>query len=247
MLALLLVASIAAGLGLLRMIGMYFDREISGGELAIWTVAYIAAFGIALASWGTPAGPLLALMTLALAVAPPVGAYIANKRGLQQLRERDIQAYLQAAQEHPEIPYPYQRLGDIFFSSADFGLAAQYYEAYLKIRKDPRIKARLRQCERRQRLAETQARICPQCGTENPSSFTRCIECDEPLPGLWEILEQFRGPKAVSPLLWLVGISMGLVLILALMGMLHPIIAIPLYAIAILSLSIYLYWRVSSF
>jgi len=247
MLALLLAASIAVGLGLLRMVGMYFDREISGGELAIWTVAYIAAFGIALASWGTPAGPLLALMTLALAVAPPVAAYIANKRGLQQLRENDIRAYLQAAQEHPDIPYPYHKLGDIFFASSDFGRAAQYYEASLKIRKNPKIKARLQQCERRRRIAETQARICPRCGAENPRGFTHCIECDEALPGLWEILEQFHGPKAVSLLLWSTGISMGLVVILSLMGMLHPIIAIPLYAIALLSLTIYLYWRVSSF
>jgi len=40
---------------------------------------------------------------------------------------------------------------------------------------------------------------------------------------------------------------LGLALILAFIGILHPIIAIPLYAIAIIALAIYLYVRVSSF
>lgn len=247
MVMLLLAASIALGFSLLRMIGMYLDREISGGELAVWTIAYVAAFGITIAAWGTPAAPLLALLTLGLALVYPVGTYLLEKRGLQQMRQEDIQAYLRAAQEHPEIPYSYQRLGDIFYASDDFGLATKYYQAYLKIRKDPRIKARLAQCERQQRLAETKARICPQCGAENPRNVTHCIECGEPQPGLWEILEQFRGGKGISLLLWSVGISLGLALILAFIGMLHPIIAIPLYAIAIMSLAIYLYVRVSSF
>ncbi len=247
MLALLLAASIAVGAGLLRMIGMYFDREIGGGELAVWTMAYVAAFGATIAAWGTPVAPLLALLTLGLALVYPVGIYLIEKRGLQQMRQEDIQAYLQAAQEHPEIPYPYQRLGDIFYGSEDFGLAAKYYQAYLKMRKDPRVKARLQQCERRRRLAQTNARICPQCGAENPRNVTHCIECGEPQPGLWEILEQFRGTKSISLLLWCVGISLGLALILAFIGILHPIIAIPLYAIAIIALAIYLYVRVSSF
>ncbi len=242
-LCILVVAFIPAALAFLRMFGMYLEHEISGGELAIWTMAYVAAFGITIATISSPVGLLFAFMTLALAIAPPVAAYIANKRGLQQLRENDIRAYLQAAQEHPDIPYPYHKLGDIFFASSDFGRAAQYYEASLKIRKNPRIKARLQQCERRRRIAETQARICLRCGAENPHNFTHCIECDEALPGLWEILEQFRGPKAVSLLLWSVGITIGIGLMLAVFGVLHPVVAAVLYIIAAASLFIYLYIR----
>jgi len=240
--ALLLAASIAVGFGFLRMIGMYLDREISLGELVIWTFAYLAAFAITIATLNW----LFALMTLALTLVGPVTSYLANWRGLRQMRERDIANYLQMAKERPEIPYPHEKLGDIFFASSDYGLATHHYRAYLKTMKSGRIKARLEQCERYQRIKETQARICPKCGAENPSFVTHCIQCGEPQPGLWEILEQFRGRKGYSALLWLGGGSMGLALILSFLGVLHPIYAAGLYVIAFCGLFVYVYLRVST-
>jgi len=237
--ALLLAASIAVGFGFLRMIGMFLDHEISLGELAVWTCAYLAAFAITIATLNW----LFALMTLALALVGPVASYLANQIGLQRMRERDIANYLQMAKERPDIPYPYMKLGDIFYASEDFSLAARYYEAYLKAMKSGRIKARLKQCERRQRLAATKARICPQCGAENPRDVTHCIECGEPQPGLWEILEQFRGQKAISLLLWSVGVTIGIGLVLSVFGVLHPVVAVGLYIIAAAGLFIYLYIR----
>lgn len=246
MVMLLLAASIAVGFGLLRVIGMYFEREITFGELAGWTIAYIGALATTIAAWGTPAGPLLALMTLALGLVYPVGSYLLEKRGLQRMRQEDILGCFQALKDRPNIPYPYRKLGDIFYASQDFALAAKYYTAYLKITKEAKIKARLQQCERKQRIAETKARICPQCGAENPRNTSHCIECGELQPGLWELLEQFRGRQIARLLLWAVGISMVLALVLAFVGILHPIITIALYAIAIMGLTIYLYVRTSS-
>lgn len=242
-LCILVVAFIPAAFAFLRMFGMYLDHEISLGELSAWTFAYIAAFGITIATISSPVGLLFAFMTLALALVGPVASYLANQIGLQRMRERDIANYLQMAKERPDIPYPYMKLGDIFYASEDFSLAARYYEAYLKAMKSGRIKARLKQCERRQRLAATKARICPQCGAENPRSVTHCIECGEPQPGLWEILEQFRGQKAISLLLWLVGVTIGIGLVLAVFGVLHPVVAAGLYIIAAAGLFIYLYIR----
>ena len=242
---LLLTASLAVGFGWLRMMGMYLEREITGEELAVWSIVYMAAFGTTLAAWGTPACPLLALMTLALALVYPVGTYLAEKRGLQRMRQEDIVASFQALKERPDVPYPYRKLGDIFYASGDFGLAAKYYQAYLGKTKEAKLTARLRECERQQRLQATKARICLQCEAENPHGATHCMECGEPFPGLWEILEQFRSHRGMSVLLWTVGISMGLGLVLSFLGILHTILAAGLYLIAICGLFIYLYIRIA--
>ena len=103
------------------------------------------------------------------------------------------------------------------------------------------------------RQSSQETRRCPSCAALNPKGVTHCIECGEPLPGVWEFLEPFRGRKGIGILLWTAGLAMaaglGVVLIQVLTERFFPLlyyILVPfLLLVTVTSLLVYLYVRIS--
>ena len=255
--AILLVAvvgaiALVAGAAVLRMFTMYLDREISGSELLVWLFVYLAAFSMAIASWGTPLFVPVMILCLALAVAYPLGNYLVEIHGRWRMRNEDIAAYARAAEENPNNPYPLKRLGDIFFDSRDYEVAVNYYKQYLARFKDPRIVRRLARAEEFMLQSSTETQICPNCPAANPKCVSHCIECGELLPGIQEFLEPFRGRKGISILLWTAGVTMaiglGLVVLQVLTAQFAPLLAyilVPfMFLVAITAFFVYIYVRI---
>lgn len=247
------VIFLAVGFTVLRMLSMCLDGEISVAELLVWLFVYLAAFAMAFASWGSPLfGPVI-LLCLFLAAAYPVGNYLIEMHGRQRMRTMDIAAYSRAAEEHPNNPYPLKRLGDLFFASCDYELAIKHYEQYLARVKDGGVARRIERARELIRQSSQETRLCSSCAALNPKGATHCIECGEPLPGVWEFLEPFRGRKAIGILLWTAGLAMaaglGVVLIQVLTERFFPLlycILVPfLLLVAVTSLFVYLYVRMS--
>jgi len=246
------IGQATAGVAVLRMIGMYLDREISGGELLVWLFVYVAAFSMAFASWGTPLFIPIVLLCLALAIAYPLGTYLVEIHGRWRMRNEDIAAYARAAEENPNNPYPLKRLGDIFFDSHNYEVAVNYYKQYLARFKDPRIVRRLERAQEYMHQSPAETTICPNCGAANPKGVSHCIECGELLPGIQEFLELFRGHKGISILLWTAGVTMviglGLVVLQVLTERFAPLLAyilVPfMFLVAITAFFVYIYVRV---
>ncbi len=247
------VISLAAGVAVLRMFAMYLDREISCGELLVWLFVYLAAFSMAIASWGTPLFVPVIILCLGLAVAYPLGTYLVEIHGRWRMRNEDIAAYARAAEENPNNPYPLKRLGDIFFDSHDYEVAVNYYKQYLARFKDPRIVRRLARAEEFMRQSPTETHVCPNCTAANPKGISHCIECGELLPGIQEFLEPFRGRKGISILLWTAGVAMaiglGLMVLQVLTTRFAPLLAyilVPfMFLVAITAFFVYIYVRTS--
>lgn len=256
--AILLVAAVGAiflgvGFTVVRMFWMCLEREISGGELLLWLFVYLAAISMAFTTWNTPLFAPVILLCLFLAIAYPLGNYLIEIRGRQRMRIRDIAVYLQAAEENPDNPYPLRRLGDIFFKSQDYGLAVKYYKQYLKWVKDSKIARRIERARQLIRQSPQQTRICSNCGAVNPKTVAHCIECGGAMPGVWELLEPFRGRRGISILLWATGVAMAIGLGIALLQLLTeqfaPLLAyilVPfMFLVAVTCFFIYLYIRIS--
>jgi len=233
---------------------MYLDRAISGIELLVWIFVYVAAFATACATWGTPLFVPIAMLCLLLAVAYPLGNYLIERHGLWRMRTEDIAAYSQAYAEKPNNPYPLRRLGDIFFKSQDYELAIKYYTHYLTYVKDGKVAHRIGRAREFMRQSPSETRICPDCHALNPKSASHCIECGEPLPGLGELLEPFRGRKGISILMWTAAVAMTLALGVAALQVLTerfaPLLAYILMPfmllVALTALMIYVYIRASA-
>ncbi len=247
------VIALAAGAAVLRMITMCLDREISGSELLVWLFVYLAAFSMAIASWGTPLFVPVMILCLALAVAYPLGNYLVEIHGHWRMRNEDIAAYARAVEENPNNPYPLKRLGDIFFDSNDYEVAVNYYKQYLARFKDPRIVRRMERAEEFMRQSSVETRICPNCSAANPKGVSHCIECGELFPGLQEFLSPFRGRKGISILLWTAGgamaLGLGLVVLQVLTERFAPLLAyilVPfMFLVATTAFFVYIYVRVS--
>ncbi len=242
---------LAAGYSVLRMISMWLDREVSGGELVVWLFVYMSAFAMAVASWDSPLFAPIILLCLFLAVGYPVGNHLIEIHGRRRMRTMDIAAYSRAAEKHPDNPYPLRRLGDLFFESRDYGLAIRYYEQYSKRVKDGQVARRIQRAQEFLRESPQETRVCPSCTALNPRGLSHCIECGEALPGLGELLEPFRGRRGIAALLWTAGVSMALGLGIALLHTLSehfaPLLAyifVPfMLLVAITALFVYLLVR----
>ncbi len=255
--AILLVAvvgaiALAAGVAVVRMFTMYLEQEVSCSELLVWLFVYLAAFSMAIASWGTPLFIPIVLLCLALAVAYPLGTYLVEIHGHWRMRNEDIVAYARAAEQNPNNPDPLRRLGDIFFDSHDYELAANYYKQYLARFKDARVARRLARAEEFAQQSPAETRVCPNCTAANPKGVSHCIECGELLPGIQEFLEPFRGRRGISILLWTAGVTMtiglGLVVLQVLTARFAPLLAyilVPfMFLVAITAFFVYIYVRV---
>lgn len=179
---------IVGGYMVVGMLGMLLNREISLGEFIVWLLAFAGLVATTLASVGTVLFPLLALLTLSLALAAPLSSWLVDRLGTQRLRQEDILRYFHAAQARPDIPYYFRKLGDLFYQSGDWALAAQYYEQAQKIHTDAHTAFMLDKARERAALGKGEPRMCSTCGRLNPAKARQCLHCGALLPGVHELL-----------------------------------------------------------
>jgi tetratricopeptide (TPR) repeat protein len=170
------------------MLGMLLNRELSVGEFLVWLLAFGGLLSTTVALSRTPLFPLLALLTLSLALAAPLSSWLVDRLGMQRLRQEDLLRYLQGTQTRPDIPYNFRKLGDLFYQSGDWALAAEYYEQAQKILADARTAFMLEKARERAALGRGEPRVCPDCGRLNPARARECLHCGAMLPGAHELL-----------------------------------------------------------
>lgn len=179
---------IVGGYMVVGMLGMLLDREISLSEFVVWLVAFGGLLATTLAVAGTVLFPLLALLTLSLALAVPFSSWLVDPLGAQRLRQEDLLRYLHGTQARPDNPYYFRRLGDLFYQSGDWELAVQYYEQAQKIHADARTAFMLDKARERAALGKGKPRLCSACGKLSPAKARECLHCGALLPGAHQLL-----------------------------------------------------------
>lgn len=169
------------------LLGMLLNRELSFGEFLLWTLAFVGLLTTSLAAVGSPLFPLLIVLTLGLGLGVPLSSWLADRLGTAGLRLQDLERYLRATQERPDIPYNYRKLGDLYYESGDWGLAVEWYEKSQKVHADPHVTYMLGKARERQRLGKGQPVLC-RCGKLNPHGAHQCLYCGASLPGAHELL-----------------------------------------------------------
>lgn len=178
---------IVGGWMVVGLLGMLLNRELSLGEFLLWTLAFVGLLTTSLAAAGSPLFPLLLLLTLGLGLGVPLSSWLADRLGAAGLRLQDLERYLRATQERPDIPYNYRKLGDLYYESGDWGLAVEWYEKAQKVHPDPHVTYMLGKARERQRLGKGQPVLC-RCGKLNPRGAYQCLYCGASLPGAHELL-----------------------------------------------------------
>lgn len=178
---------IVGGWMVVGLLGMLLNRELSFGEFLLWTLAFVGLLTTSLAAVGSPLFPLLIVLTLGLGLGVPLSSWLADRLGTAGLRLQDLERYLRATQERPDIPYNYRKLGDLYYESGDWGLAVEWYEKSQKVHADPQVTYMLGKAKERQRLGKGQPVLC-RCGRLNPRGARQCLHCGTTLPGPHELL-----------------------------------------------------------
>jgi len=178
---------IAGGYMAIGLFGMLMNREVSFGEFLMWTLAFVGLLATTIASIGTPLFYLLVLLTIGLGLGPPLSSRLVDRLGSQRLRLQDIERYLYGTQERPEIPYNYRKLGDLYYESGQWGLAAEWYEKAQKVHADKQVEFMFAKARERQSLGRGEPVQCL-CGKLNPRGAQQCRYCGATLPGSHEIL-----------------------------------------------------------
>ena len=234
---------LAAGWIIWTLVGMWIMREITFGELAIYGGCYLAcAFG-AIAAWGTPLGVGLLFLGAASVVGYPIIQKAHNTALIQQMQLADLHEHLRRIDERPEIPYSYEKVADIYFDRGQFEQALEFYARRTKLGEDPAAKWRIKKCEDEIRRAKTGEKQCIHCGTENPREARVCQKCGEQFATAYDLLEPFRGKRALTFILWTLVSSLAAAVILSILQMLNTFWLALFLVSALTCFVTYLYCR----
>ena len=236
---------LAAGWIIWTLVGMAIMREITVGELVIYGGCYLAcAFG-AIAEWGKPLGYGLLFLGVATTVGYPIIQKAHNANLIQQMELSDLHDHLRRIDERPDIPYSYQKVADIYFDRGQFEQALEFYARRKKLGEDPATKWRIKKCEDEIRRAKTGEKQCIHCGAENPREARICEKCGEQFATNYDLLEPFRGKRALTFVLGTLVGSLAAAVVLSALQMLNTFWLALFLLIALTCFMIYLYCRLS--
>ncbi len=102
---------------------------------------------------------------------------------LSRMEAEEIAELEETIRQHPELPYPYIRLGDIFYRKRMWEQAVAAYTEALKIRDDRQVRRRLEHAQEELRREREGVRECPICRIEVDRSLATCPSCGRYLPG----------------------------------------------------------------
>lgn len=239
--ALLLVGACVWGL-----LGLLIMREISGLEFVLYSGIFLSL--VVMGGLGKPPFGAAALLIAAiLAIAFPLARYWGNAAALAMMDRQDIARYKLTVEKRPELPYPYRKLAEIYYRQGHYGAAAEWYQKYVTLTNDPEVKFRIRRCQEMMEKATERVKLCTECRHENPGDARYCVNCGAILPGVWEIIQAFRGKAGTRYLLTVALLSLALGVVLGLVSQLNHIYAMTFFLIAGAALVYLLYKRVTAY
>ena len=189
----------------------WFDRRLSGREAFLLGLGLLALmfYSISLAISGGPGILILFSVVFGTALVLRSVAWYADRSTEKRLDDADIAKYREAIEQYPDNPHAHSLLADVYRRLDEHSLAAEEYEAALRI--DPGLKEERYWLERMrsevERLASGQM-SCPRCGTARQDAEVECLECRRPYSSLetWRHAFQTMGPLRRA--LWL-GLALG--------------------------------------
>jgi hypothetical protein len=197
----LMVSFVLGGVLVVRLFSLMLFHEISVFEFIGFLTAFMGLLAAGVVMQGTVWMYLFLLGAFLLASAGIGTPTVVDFLGSRKLRRADIRDFLAQIERYPQIPHAYVRLGDIFFESRDWALAAQFYEQAEALRKDPHTTYRLQKSRERIAIGKGPTVQCKGCGRLNPSGLRACLYCGHALPGLHDLLGPLAGARARSSLL----------------------------------------------
>jgi tetratricopeptide (TPR) repeat protein len=186
----LVVLLIGLGFGafmVVGLLGMLMNKELSFGEFLVWVGAFVGLLATTIASIGKPLFPLLVCLTIMLGLGAQLSSWIAEMIGLQRLRLADIERFLGGVEKHPNMPYNYVKLAELYYAGGQWEQAIEWYEKAQKIRADPHVVFWLNKARERRELGLGRAVQC-RCGKLNPAGAYHCMYCGRVLPGSHRLL-----------------------------------------------------------
>jgi tetratricopeptide (TPR) repeat protein len=165
---------------LVGLLGMLMNKELSFGEFLVWVLAFLASIG-------KPVFFVLALLTILLGLGAPLSSWVVDLVGRQRLRLEDIEKFLRGVEKHPEMPYNYRKLAELYYQGGDWAQAVEWYEQAQKVGPDPHVAFWLDKARERQELGAGKPVLCL-CGKLNARGASQCKYCGAPLRGSYELL-----------------------------------------------------------
>jgi len=189
----------------------WFDRRLSGREAVLLALGLFALmfYSVSLALRGGPGILILFAVVFGTALLLRGLARYADRSIAKQLDDADIAKYTEAIETYPENPHAHSLLADVYRRLGEHDLAAQEYEAALRI--DPSLKEERYWFERMRseigRLASRKM-SCPRCGTERRDGELECLECGRLYSSIETWRHAFRVMEPAQKALWL-GLALG--------------------------------------
>ncbi len=242
--ALLVGGLLIVGACVWGLLGLMIMKDITPLEFVLYAGGLMGLVLLGMANV-PPFGRSGIILAAGLAIGFPLMRRVAERRALDQMEEEDIRRHLDTIKHRPEIPYSYERLGDIYRKRCHYDLAAEFYEKHYEISGDRDTRHKAKRC--RTLAAEGGRRkLCPDCTEDNPADARYCRNCGSTLPGVWEIIEVFRGDRGRRYLLTVVIAATAVGVLLGVVSQFHPIYANTCYLVAAAALVYYLYKRATA-
>ena len=205
-LAVLLAGCLVGGFMVVGLLGMLANKELTFGEFLVWVLAFVGLLATTIASINSPLFFLLAFLTVLMGLGAQLSSWIADHVGLQRLRLEDIEKFLRGIEKHPEMPYNYRKLAELYYEGGHWEQAVAWYEKAQKIKPDPHVDFWLNKARERHELGPGTPAQCL-CGKLNPSGAHHCKYCGQTLPGGHVLLVALgAGPGRVVLLLVAAGL-----------------------------------------
>jgi len=227
------------------LLGLLIMREISLAQFLISTGVLLGLVLLGMVN-APPFGRGGIILAGALAIGFPLMRRAMERRAMDKMEEEDIKRYLAAIKQRPEIPYAYERLGDIYRKRNHYDIAAEFYEKHHEISGDRETQHKAKRCRTLAQEGGKRRKLCADCHEDNPGDARYCRVCGSMLPGSWEILEPFRGERGRAYLLTVVIVSTVAAIILGVVFQLNTIYANLCFLLAATALIYYLYKRATA-
>ncbi|MBC7288970.1 MAG: hypothetical protein H5T86_13230 [Armatimonadetes bacterium] len=195
MILLLYLAAFAADVLIaMHMISQLIEQEIGPLELIVIAGFMAAVNALMLVHASDPLGPIAALLVVAFAALYRLLWQLAGQREIASIEAADLEHYRHLIETRPDLPYPYQALGDYFFKRGMWEQAVGYYQQALKRHSDPEVVWRLKYAEKQMERERLGLRQCPRCLADTPRNLSTCRHCGH-FFGVVDLSELFGGRK----------------------------------------------------
>lgn len=160
-----------------QIIGQAIEKDMPAWEAAAYVGILLVLTGFMVRHMNDPIGPTIAFSIIAFGLLHNVLSYWINQSQLAAIRAQDMRDCERMIRERPELPYPYQMMGDMLMERGMYDEAASYYKRALELSDDPEVKWKLKHCQQAARRKRLGLVLCPECLSEVPKQSRECPIC----------------------------------------------------------------------